>query len=162
MNADNVKAYGLFVEHTLGDLTQWNGDNGEVYFYQSELPYDVTQQNYGDKGYAGFYISDSAKSFHGYGIAVYSYFRDYDVWVNSGIKSSSKHTLNLENSYTRFLNGKGGIRHVVNDQGSQIGGGSYDSYLCAFNAYYEDFLPEWRKEEILADEYADYHNGMEE
>lgn len=42
VNADHVKAYGLFVEHTLGDLTQWYGNDGEVYFYQSELPYDVT------------------------------------------------------------------------------------------------------------------------
>jgi hypothetical protein len=42
VQSDNVKAYGLFVEHTLGDMTSWNGNNGEVYFYQSELPYDVT------------------------------------------------------------------------------------------------------------------------
>lgn len=33
VNGDNVKAYGLFVEHTLGDLVAWNGNNGETYFY---------------------------------------------------------------------------------------------------------------------------------
>ena len=33
VNADNVKAYGLFSEHTLKDLVSWNGNNGEVYFY---------------------------------------------------------------------------------------------------------------------------------
>ena len=33
VNADNVRAYGLFSEHNLGDLVQWNGNNGEVYFY---------------------------------------------------------------------------------------------------------------------------------
>ena len=33
VNADNVKAYGLFSEHALGDLVQWNGNNGEVYFF---------------------------------------------------------------------------------------------------------------------------------
>jgi len=42
VNADNVKSYGLFSEHHLGDLVEWNGNNGEVHFYQSELPYDVT------------------------------------------------------------------------------------------------------------------------
>ena len=40
VNGDGVRAYGLFSEHSLGDLVQWNGDNGETYFYQSELPYD--------------------------------------------------------------------------------------------------------------------------
>lgn len=42
VNGNYVKAYGLFVEHTLGDMVSWNGEHGEVYFYQSELPYDVT------------------------------------------------------------------------------------------------------------------------
>ena len=42
VNGDSVKAYGLFSEHSLGDLVQWNGNHGETYFYQSELPYDVS------------------------------------------------------------------------------------------------------------------------
>ena len=42
VNGDNVTGYGLACEHTLGDLLQWNGDNGRSYFYQSEFPYDVT------------------------------------------------------------------------------------------------------------------------
>lgn len=33
VNGNNVKAYGLFVEHTLGDMVLWNGEDGEVYFY---------------------------------------------------------------------------------------------------------------------------------
>jgi len=41
VNGNNVRAYGLFVEHLLGDMVSWNGEDGEVYFYQSELPYDV-------------------------------------------------------------------------------------------------------------------------
>jgi hypothetical protein len=47
VNAPHVTAYGLAVEHTLRDLVQWNGDHGRVYFYQSELPYDVSQTNFG-------------------------------------------------------------------------------------------------------------------
>ena len=43
VNADNVRAYGLFSEHHLKNLVEWNGNNGEVYFFQSELPYDVNQ-----------------------------------------------------------------------------------------------------------------------
>ena len=37
------RRYGLAVEHTLGDLTQWHGERGATYFYQSEMPYDATQ-----------------------------------------------------------------------------------------------------------------------
>lgn len=39
----------------------WNGENGQSYFYQSEFPYDVTQQNYGDRGYVAFKIGDNVK-----------------------------------------------------------------------------------------------------
>ena len=42
VNGDNVIAYGLASEHTLGNLVEWNGNNGRVYFYQSEYPYDVS------------------------------------------------------------------------------------------------------------------------
>ena len=30
---DNVTAYGLAVEHTLGDLVWWGGNYGRVFFY---------------------------------------------------------------------------------------------------------------------------------
>lgn len=58
VNGDGVRAYGLFSEHSLGDLVQWNGESGETYFYQSELPYDVTQENYADKGYHAYKVAD--------------------------------------------------------------------------------------------------------
>lgn len=44
---DHVTAYGLASEHTLEDLVVWNGNWGQTVFYQSEFPYDVTDQNYG-------------------------------------------------------------------------------------------------------------------
>lgn len=43
VNGDNVTGYGLASEHTLGNLLEWNGENGKTYFYQSEYPYDVDQ-----------------------------------------------------------------------------------------------------------------------
>lgn len=42
VNGPNVVGYGLAVEHVLGDMLSWNGDNGKSYFYQAEFPYDVT------------------------------------------------------------------------------------------------------------------------
>lgn len=41
INGDNVIAYGLAAEHTLGHMVEWNGNNGMTVFYQSEFPYDV-------------------------------------------------------------------------------------------------------------------------
>jgi len=55
VNGDNVKAYGLKVEHTLKDLVQWNGENGLTIMFQSELPYDV-DVDYGTSGYAGYRV----------------------------------------------------------------------------------------------------------
>ena len=64
VNGNHVTAYGLMVEHTLKNLVEWNGDNGLVVFYQSELPYDVTSE-YASNGYTSFRIGDSADNFVG-------------------------------------------------------------------------------------------------
>jgi len=117
VNGSGVRAYGLFSEHSLGDLVQWNGENGETYFYQSELPYDVTQSNYADKGYHGYRVGDSVKNHKGWGICVYSYFRDNWVMMDTAIKVPTSSGIQLTNSFTKFLNGKGGINHVVNGEG---------------------------------------------
>lgn len=60
VNGDNVKAYGLKVEHTLKDLTQWNGENGLTVMYQSELPYDV-DVDFGTNGYTGYRIAPNVQ-----------------------------------------------------------------------------------------------------
>ena len=130
VNADYVKAYGLFSEHHLGDLVKWNGNHGEVYFYQSELPYDVTQENYADKGYAGFVVADDVTDFQGFGIAVYSFFRDHDVWVESAIKAPTGPNISFMNSYSMFLTGQGGIRHIINEEGTGVQDSFRNSYLC--------------------------------
>jgi len=33
VNGDHVTGYGVAVEHTLGNMLQWNGNYGEVFFY---------------------------------------------------------------------------------------------------------------------------------
>ena len=134
VNADNVKAYGLFSEHHLGDLVKWNGNNGEVYFFQSELPYDVTQENYADAGYAGFKVGDNVTDFKGYGMGVYSYFRDHTVQMPSGIKAPNAPGVEFTNSTLMFLTGNGGITNIVNDQGTGVNNGTRNTYLCSFNA----------------------------
>jgi hypothetical protein len=63
VNGDNVSAYGLAVEHTLRDLVVWNGEYGYTFFYQSELPYDVTQDNFGAPGFVGYRVAPNVQ-FH--------------------------------------------------------------------------------------------------
>jgi len=126
INGDNVVAYGLKAEHALTDQIQWNGENGKTYMLQCELPYDVTQANFGDKGYVAYRVGPNVQKHLAYGIGVYHNFIVDSVRVHTAI-SAPEH---LEGSFiaplTVFLNGKGTIDHILNDLGesSQKGPGS--------------------------------------
>jgi len=142
VNGNNVRAYGLFVEHTLGDMVVWNGEDGEVYFYQSELPYDVTQANYANKGYHSYHVGDNVQRHTAYGAGVYSFFRDNDVHMDTGIKAPTRSGIKFDNAFNKMLSGKGGIDHVLNNQG----GSAYNSgmsYLCGFHAEFDQDLADF-------------------
>jgi len=126
VNGPNVTTYGLAVEHQLQDLVQWNGDNGRAYFYQSELPYDVTEAQFGTPGYVGFRVMGT--NFQGWGAGVYSFFRDYAVTTTNAIVSPS--TSKFVNSLTVFLSGLGEIVHVINGQGSAVNVSGQNTYVC--------------------------------
>jgi len=129
VNGDNVTMYGLAVEHTLKNLTEWNGENGNVYFYQSEYPYDVTS-DYGDQGYVSYKVNSAVQSHHAWGVGVYSYFRDYPVIVSSGIETPTGANIHFTNSLSVFLNGKGQISHVINHEGDAVNAIGEQSYVC--------------------------------
>jgi predicted heme/steroid binding protein len=109
-------------------LLEWNGENGETYFYQSEYPYDVTQENYGDKGFAAYKVGDDVTSHKAYGAGVYSFFRDFSVDVEMGIKAPKKSGIEFTNSLSVFLNGMGSIDHVIDDEGDLVKAGSQLSW----------------------------------
>ena len=126
---NNGTTYGLACEHTLQNCVNWYGNTGSVYFFQCELPYDVTQSNYGDPGYSGFNIIGSG--FKGYGMGVYCYFEYNTVYANSGINATSD--AQLSNSLAVFLNGNGGIKHIVNNQGNAVTGPNTSvQWLCIY------------------------------
>jgi len=139
VNGDDVTLYGLAVEHTLKDMTEWNGENGRLYFYQSEYPYDVTQQNFGDRGYVSYKVADSVQQHQAWGVGVYSYFRDHTVIVNSGIKAPTGKCIHFTNSVSVFLTGKGQISHVINNVGNRVISGHGQEYVCGFPS--ENFNP---------------------
>jgi len=131
VNGDNVITYGLAVEHTLGHMAVWNGNNGLTIFYQSEFPYDV-DYNYGKNGYAGYLIGDHVTSHKAYGVGTYSFFRDHSVDVENGIRSPNQPGVEFINSFSRFLSGHGSIKHVINGQGATTSGGNTLNYVCHY------------------------------
>lgn len=126
VNGDDVTIYALMVEHFEQYQTIWNGDNGRVYMYQSELPYDVPGQQEWmshDKtvnGYASFQVSDAVHTFEAWGLGIYSYHRDAVVDENSAMEIPDKDTVKIHNICTVMLTGNPGISHVINDSGEAV------------------------------------------
>jgi hypothetical protein len=131
VTGDDVTMYGLAVEHTLADLTSWQGEGGRTYFYQSELPYNVEQAEFGDKGYAGYRVAPGVKKHAAWGVGVYCFFESHNVTTTSGIVCPPALESSFTNSLTVKLNGNGGIKHVINDKGGPaVGNLTSVVYVC--------------------------------
>ena len=149
VEGDDVSMFGLAVEHSLGDLTVWRGDRGQTYFYQSELPYDVSPDTW-PSSLAGYRVDEGVTSHTGVGVGVYHFFRDYHVTVDSGIVAPIANTSSKNNKFSSnnnkdggisssssssssssgvsfvsplgvYLSGNGVMNHVINDQGDSTG-----------------------------------------
>ncbi|MBA3816694.1 MAG: sialidase, partial [Parachlamydiaceae bacterium] len=128
VNGNNVTIYGLAVEHFQKTQTLWNGENGRVYFYQCELPYDPpTQESWKNgtvDGYPGYKIANNVQNHEAWGLGVYSYFRDAnDIFLESAIEAPVGQGIKLRHMISVWLNGnkngsESGIRHVLNDRGN--------------------------------------------
>jgi hypothetical protein len=125
VNGANVVAYGLFVEHYQKYEVIWNGENGRTIFFQNELPYDppaqVAWSHDGVDGFAAYKVAGSVATHEAWGMGSYSFFnqgvpihasRAFEVPVTNGVR--------LHDILTVFLNGSGGIDHVVNDTGAAV------------------------------------------
>jgi hypothetical protein len=133
VNGEGVTVYGLFAEHTLGDLVQWNGDKGKTYFMQSEMPYDVTS-DYNSK--VGYRVNDSVTTHEAFGVGVYTYFRDHYVTPTSAISVPKKSGIKLTNSKGVFLNGQGGLVHLINNDGLGVSRDHKQVSQCTFGEEY--------------------------
>ena len=124
VNGDNVTIYGLAVEHYHQYQTVWNGNGGAVYFYQSEAPYDVPDQDNwknGDvNGYASYKVADTVTSHQAWGVGVYCFFdTNPQVKLHSAIEAPAV-VLNgamFHDVTTVSLGGTGEITHVINGLG---------------------------------------------
>lgn len=121
VNGSNMTIYGLFNEHFQKYQTLWKGENGLVYFYQCETPYDARTQdvfmseNGTRDGYAAYKVADNVQNHRAYGLGIYDVlFHDIrlensvEVPCNKGIEIH--HLVN-----TSFIPGpKKGFGHVIN------------------------------------------------
>jgi len=108
---------------------QWSGNRGRTYFYQSELPYDVTQA-YGDAGYVGYRVNNTVEAHTAVGTGVYHFFRDYAVTVQRGIAAPDWLADSFESPLSVYLTGRGRVLHVLNDRGSPTHDGRQAEWSC--------------------------------
>lgn len=127
VNGANVTIYGLAVEHYQKLQTEWNADGGRVYFYQSEIPYDVPDQASWMRGavdgFASYRVADRVTSHEAWGLGIYCFFnRNPAVKLASAIEAPRAPGVRFHDMTTVSLGGgKGEITHVVNDAGPTAG-----------------------------------------
>lgn len=130
VNGNDVIIYGLFNEHFQEYQTLWNGENGRVYFYQSEMPYDPptadSWKHDGINGYASYKVADNVKSHEAWGLGIYNVFYNAPVIVDNAIEcppaleNKFHHKIifwlngNKESVVKSIINGKGGMINVAN------------------------------------------------
>lgn len=133
VNGDNVVVYGLSAEHTLQDLVQWNGSNGQCYFFHAELPCDATQAYLSPHPYVAYRLGNQAAPHQAFGLGIYSNFYNPQITVQNGIKTPIDTQIEFTNSMTRYLDHYGGIRSVINGQGFSVNSLQIGPYpLCQF------------------------------
>ena len=122
VNGNNVIYYALAVEHTQEYQTIWNGNGGHVYFYQSEMPYDVPV---GVKAWASYKVAPNVTSHEAYGVGVYSFNHAGNPAVaDNAFEAPSAPGVKFTH-LTLFKAGAGGIQHTINGAGpSAMGNGT--------------------------------------
>ncbi|HEX4460237.1 MAG TPA: coagulation factor 5/8 type domain-containing protein [Polyangia bacterium] len=132
VNADNVTAYGLFVEHFQQYQTLWNGNGGTTYFYQSEMPYDPPNQAAwmaapGHNGYPSYKVADSVTSHHAEGLGVYSVFTLTGIVAENAIETPTGSGISMSHMVTANL-AQGSVTHIINGTGAQVDTTTMTSY----------------------------------
>jgi hypothetical protein len=128
INGKNVTYYGLFVEHCQEYQTLWNGDNGRLYMYQSEIPYDVPSAEVwspkGGVGYASIKVNPSVQKFEGYGIGIYSLFNKANVMMDNAVETPAGTGVKLQHVIAVKLGAQGGFAHILNGNGGPVSKGN--------------------------------------
>jgi hypothetical protein len=126
VNGDNVIVYGLFNEHFQEYQTLWNGNNGRVYFYQSEMPYDPptveSWKHDGIYGYASYKVADNVQNHEAWGIGIYNVFYDAPVIVDNAIETPAHLEDKIHHKIIFWLNGnkESIVKSIINGKGGPV------------------------------------------
>jgi len=126
VNGDDVTIYGLFNEHFQEYQTLWNGNNGRVYFYQSEMPYDPPSadawKHDDTNGYASYKVADHVKTHEAWGIGIYNVFYDAPVIVDNAIETPVHLEDKIHNKIIFWLNGnkESVVKSIINGKGGPV------------------------------------------
>jgi hypothetical protein len=129
VNGDRVAAYGLFVEHFEQYQTMWNGNDGSLFFYQSEEPYDVPDQaswsHGGVNGYASYKVADTVTTHNANGLCVYAVFSN-PVMTANAVETPTAAGVVVQDVVTASFGSVAGsgISNIINGTGGSVGGGS--------------------------------------
>lgn len=123
VNAPDVTAYGLFVEHHQHFQTLWNGDHGRTFMYQSEIPYDPPTQAVftsapNTNGWASYKVADTVHQHEAWGLGIYSVFRFPDVTLTRAIETPTTPNIHFHDMITTCLDDKGQISNIINNTGN--------------------------------------------
>jgi hypothetical protein len=130
VNGDNVTIYGLFNEHFQEYQTIWNGENGRVYMYQSEMPYDpptVDAWKHGETyGYATYKVADHVKKHQAWGVGIYNVFYAAPVIVDQAIETPSAVENGFHHKVIFWLNGnkESIVKSIINGKGGSVSSAS--------------------------------------
>lgn len=128
---DYVTAYALMAEHYKGHNVEWYGEGGKLFFYQSEIAYDVpSQAEWMDEtrnGYSSIMVDESVNAFTASGLGIYSNFHNEGIVLDSAITAPNKRGIDITHIATVKLNSFGAILNAVNDYGGAVGIGGINS-----------------------------------
>ena len=130
VNGNDVTVYGLFNEHFQEYQTLWNGENGRVYFYQCEMPYDppkAEEWKHDDTyGYAAYKVADDVTKHQAWGLGIYNVFFDAPIIVDQAIETPAELEDSIRHKVIIWLNGHEGstVKSIINGKGGEVNSSS--------------------------------------
>ena len=126
VNGDRTTIYGLFNEHFQEYQTLWNGNDGKMYFYQCEMPYDPPTpeawKNGTTNGYAAYKVADKVTSHEAWGLGIYNVFRNAPAIVDQTIETPVALENNFHHKIIIWLNGnpQSVVKSIINGKGGPV------------------------------------------
>jgi hypothetical protein len=153
VTGSRVTFYGLFVEHFHEYQCLWTGEDGRMFFYQSETPYDPVNQNayksHGGSvdGWASYKVANTVDRHFAVGLGVYAVFnrtgldrnKSESMFIENAIEVPNKPGVTIKHACVVELSGndtesvKTGIRSIINGTGAGVGGTFGREAIVSYN-----------------------------